>query len=402
MNTIQLQKKGVPSPKYVFLFILGISCTADTIKQLNDSGTPESVEQISYPDLVELDSEIENLLPELGVPGLQASIVKEGIVQWSKGYGYADFPARIAVDTENSFMLASISKTVTAVALMQLYEQGAFALDEDISPYLPFSVVHPTSNTAITFRQLLTHTAAIEDNWTIMRLSYSEGDSTTPLSDFLYDYLHPSGAFYSQESNFHEWEPGEQYDYSNIGIALAGYLVESISGMDFSDWCSQHIFVPLQMHNTGWHLADLDIQQVAFPHAQQGENFNVIPHYGYPDYPNGQLRSSAVDMGIFLAMFASGGQYQGTHILEESTVEEMLRIQRNDVNIGLVWTQEEWNEDIFMGHGGADDGVRTKMYFRAEDGLGFVVLMNARIASDSALETLLLALIDAGNHLPYQ
>ena len=363
----------------------------------DDTTDPDDGEQpITYPELAVLDSTITELMAEGHVPGLQASLVADGQVRWSKGYGLADAVAGTEVTVDHSFMLASISKTVTAVALMQLYDDGAFDLDDPIGDYLDFQVVHPEHDEAITFRHLLTHTSSINDNWTVMNLVYVDGDSEVVLGDFLSNYLDPDGQYYNADLHFHGWVPGEAFDYSNIGIALVGHLVEQLADMDFSDWCQLHIFDPLQMHHTGWHLADLDVQLVASPHEREGGEYVVIPHYGYADYPDGQLRSSAQDMGRFLAMFAGLGSYQDTRILTADTVTEMQRIQLPAEGQGLVWYETSIAGRAMMGHGGSDIGVRTKMFVRLDDGVGFVLLLNRQVDAD-ILRQLQVALLDAAD-----
>jgi len=257
---------------------------------------------------------------------------------------------------------------------MQVYESGAFELDDPIAPHLSFEVTHPTSGTPITFRHLLTHTSGIRDNWGVM--PYVPGDPTEPLGDYLESYLDPSGDRYDDANNFNTWGPGDGYAYSNIGIALSGYLVESITGTDFAQWCRERIFTPLGMEHTGWYLADLDDALVAHPHDCYYAPCRTRQHYGYADYPDGLLRSSATDMARFLTMTEQGGSLDGHVILQEETVAEMLTLQLPSRGQGLVWYQTEQHGDIFWGHDGGDIGVSTMMFFRPDDGIGYVFWMN--------------------------
>jgi CubicO group peptidase (beta-lactamase class C family) len=117
-----------------------------------------------------LDALLTANMAEAHMPGLAACIVKGGKVAWCNGYGLADIEANRAVTPDTVFLIASVSKTVTAVALMQLWENGAFELDDDVAMALPFAVDHPSSGLPITYRGLLTHTASVRDNWDVINL----------------------------------------------------------------------------------------------------------------------------------------------------------------------------------------------------------------------------------------
>jgi len=125
-----------------------------------------------------LDNYIQYNMANQYIPGLSACIVKEGQIRWTGTYGMANIEQNIPVDTSTLFMLASVSKTVTVTAFMQLWEEGSFGLDEDINQYLPFEVRHPVDSLApITFRMLCTHTSSIRDNWGLCHIT---GEKTHP------------------------------------------------------------------------------------------------------------------------------------------------------------------------------------------------------------------------------
>jgi len=131
-----------------------------------------------------LDDFILTQMNQNHIPGLSACIIKRGAVVWRGNYGMANFTNNIPVSSTTVFMLASVAKTVTATALMQVYENGGYQLDDSINAHLPFAVRNPNHpDTPITFRMLLTHTSAIRDNWDVM--PYVEGDPTIPLGRYL-------------------------------------------------------------------------------------------------------------------------------------------------------------------------------------------------------------------------
>lgn len=328
-----------------------------------------------------LDDFIRVNMAVANVPGFSACIVKNGQVVWSKGYGWANIEQRTPVTPETLFMIASISKTVTGTALMQLWEQGAFTLDDPINNYLPFPVSNPKyPKTPITFRQLLSHVSSISDDNDLMFKFYTEGDSPIPLSLALRSYLSPGGVQYQPDSNFYDYAPGTGWAYSNTGFALNGYLVESITGIPFSEYSEQHIFGPLQMNETSWFLRDLDQSHIAMPYHFNVKDRRYIAYgqYGYPGYPYGQLRTSVLQLARFLLATINYGELDGARILDEATAEEMRRVQYPELNPaqGLAWVYENYNDETFLGHNGNDPGVFTLMWFRPADGVGVIALAN--------------------------
>ena len=132
---------------------------------------------------------------------------------------------------------------------MQLAETGAIDLDEDINNYLPFEVGIPGfESDSITFRHLMTHTSSINDG-PAMSGYYGYPDPTITLAQCIQRYFDVSGSDYSATQNFSANAPGTTYSYSNMASALAGYLVEVVSGIDFAEYCNQNIFEPLCMES---------------------------------------------------------------------------------------------------------------------------------------------------------
>lgn len=329
----------------------------------------------------DLDAFVRGQMREGRLPGLAAAIVKDGELAWARGYGLANIAheRRASVDVE--FMLASVSKTVTGVAVMQAVQEGLLDLDAGVNEVLPFAVRNPEfPDEAITTRMLLTHTSSLRDNWEVLNTIYVKGDSAVSLGGFLGEYLVPGGRHYDAGKNFLSASPGSTYRYCNEGVALAGYLVEAVTGSGFDAWCDERIFSPLGMDQTSWFLHGLDRTGVAMPYRYvcSRDRYRRYGQYGYPDYPDGQLRTSARELGRFLLAFVGGGELDGVRILEESTVQEMLREQVPDVvaGQGLVWYAIHRDGERLIGHNGGDSGVATQMFFRERDGTGVITLAN--------------------------
>ncbi|HPQ72041.1 MAG TPA: serine hydrolase domain-containing protein [bacterium] len=357
--------------------------TDDDAAADDDDDTGDDDDDATPYDDSELCAFIEQVMAATHIPGLAAGIVKDGSLVWSKGFGWAHIQQQRPVTEDTIFMLASVSKTVTAVALMQVWEDGYFELDDNVNDYLAFTAENPNHLGApITFRQLLTHTSSIRDNWLVMSPLYVQGDSPLPLGGFLEDYLAPGGEYYYAALNYYQYAPGVDWNYSNMGITLAAYLVEALTGTPFDQYCDDNIFAALGMTDTSWFLAGLDETKIAMPYEYLPvlDNYRPYGQYGFPDYPDGQLRTPLKQLAKFQMAFIGDGEWDGRRILEAATVEEMRRQQAPDVDPtqGLVWyyTPQLGTDTILLGHNGGDDGVATEMFYRVSDGLGFILLMN--------------------------
>ena len=198
-----------------------------------------------------LDRGIRELMAAGRLPGLSAAVVRGGEVVWSHAWGMANIDAGRRVTPDTLFMLASVSKTVVATAVLQAIEDGLFDLDTHVNDVLPFPVRHPVHpDRPITVRQLLTHTSSIRDNWNLLTASYVAGDSTMELRTFLRRYLSPGGADFAP-NNFYAFGPGRSYRYANVGADLAAFLVEAAAGIGFDTWCERRIFAPLAHGSRG-------------------------------------------------------------------------------------------------------------------------------------------------------
>ncbi len=323
---------------------------------------------------------IRELMAAGRLPGLSAAVVRGGEVVWSHAWGMANIEAGRRATTDTLFMLASVSKTVVATAVLQAIEDDLFGLGTHVNDVLPFPVrnrVHPDE--PITVRQLLTHTSSIRDNWTLLTASYVGGDAEMELRTFLRRYLAPGGADLAP-SNYYSFGPGRSYRYANVGVSLAAFLVEAAAGIGFDTWCERRIFAPLGMDRAGWHLAGLPRREIAMPYTWSGNRNAYVPtgQYGYPDYPDGALRTTAPQLARHLGMVMGGGSWRGHRLLSGATVRELRRDQVPDLEPGqgLIWFGLPREGRSLFGHDGGDTGVATVCFFDPEDDVGVVALAN--------------------------
>ncbi len=341
--------------------------------------------------------------------GMSAAAVRGEQLVWSGGFGHADIGANTAMTPDHIQNIGSISKTVTATAIMQLWEHDAFGLDDDINGYLSFSVRNPRfPDDPITVRQLLAHRSSINDGPSYDE-SYACGDPTVSLEDWIVGYFTPGGAYYDAEANFHTWAPGtvnppeSPRAYSNVAYGLLGVLVEQIAGGLFTDYTREHIFAPLNMQQTGWHLSEINQSQHAMLYSGVPEGNDedlylpasgtreslivdgVYPHclYSFYNYPDGLVRTSVKDLSRFLRAYMNGGVLEGERILKADTIGLMLSNQHFER--GLCW-DTYGDEDDVWGHDGGDPGVATFMGYSPAENLGVVLFFNAGNFSDNTNE----------------
>ena len=319
-------------------------------------------------------------------PSLSACIIIDDEVVWAKAYGFYDLENSKSATIDTIYMVASISKTITGTALMQLYDQELFDLDEDVNNYLPFSLRNPNHpDNPITFRMLLSHTSSLAVDSSLSHYWWANWSGDLPISWYPYpwleEYLTPDGKYYNSII-WSESKPGESLIYANINFDLTAYLVELISGQPFHEYCQEHIFIPLDMLNTSFSLTDLNIDNVAIPyHYQTSGTFQGYDHHRILHYPVAGLRTTVSDLSHFLIAHMNGGVYQGTRILDEETVDIMHTIQASIdsfFSYGLAWTiWKEYGMERYSGHtGDFTPGFSTRMMIRIRDNCGIIFFVN--------------------------
>ncbi|WP_288381633.1 serine hydrolase [uncultured Massilia sp.] len=338
------------------------------------------------------------------LPGFAVAVVSDSKVLYRRGFGLADVAARRPYTEDTVQNVGSVSKTVVGVALVKAIELGYFDLDTEIERILPFKVRNPHAVGAITVRQLVTHTSSIVDDEEIYGHSYTilpgadrngplykafERDSTVPgrpdatLGGFLKNYLSPGGARY-RKSNFDRKAPGSAYHYSNIGSALAAYLVEVKSGMGFDVFTRRHIFEPLGMLSTRWHADPALASRQASVYDRQGRAY---PRYGLTTYPDGGLTTSVSDLSRFLMAMVKGF-HGGAGILSKAGFTLLFDPQfapdalpagspAGEPNSGVFWRIRKNGQ---VGHTGSDPGVTAFMFIDPASGTGRMLMTNTEFS----------------------
>jgi CubicO group peptidase (beta-lactamase class C family) len=336
-------------------------------------------------------------MAEKKVPGFAVCLVKDSTMIWSKSYGLADIKNNIPLSIDAIMNIGSISKTFTATAAMQLWEKGLIDLEADINKYLDFKIRNPNyPDKPITISQILTHTSSIQDGKAYHH-SYSCGDPTISLNEWIVNNLTPEGKYYFDGSNFGDWSPGTKDEYSNVAFGLLGLIIEKVTRQPFNEYCKENIFEPLNMNNTGWLLSEIDTSKHIRPYAYVFEenrndiveNKRLYPNesefvvgsyvenclYSFPNYPDGLVRTTVKELSRYLIAIINGGEYNGSRILKSETLNKMLSLQIEGNNSqGLCW--HTFEIDSTWGHTGGDPGIATYLIFNQKNKIGIITFQN--------------------------
>lgn len=319
-------------------------------------------------------AEIRRIVDETYLPSVSIVIVKGNNIVWQEAFGYADRERGILANPETIYCVASVSKTVVVTAVMQLVEQGILDPDADVNDYLPFSLRNPQfPDDIITTKHLLTHTSGLA--WPLTEdgvpdfYHYFPDDSAPPLSDWIPKMLLPSGTQYTPNV-WKATQPGEREYYSNIGTSILALIVEEVMEMTFRTYCRQHIFQSLGMQHTSYSYADLDLEKVAIPYGFSGA---PIPFYSERTYPGGNLKTNTTDYSRLLSMYLNNGVHNGTRILQEATIEDILTVRNEASGVCLLWNKTFGG---WYGHAGGQEGVSAYAEFQPEHNIGILIVAN--------------------------
>ena len=324
--------------------------------------------------------------------GYAVAVVNQNGVLYKKGFGLANVANNKAYTPQTIQPVGSVSKTFIGVALMKAVESGMFSLGTNINDILPFKVYNPNFPDAeIKIRHLATHTSGIVDREEIYEKSYSNTKiPDVSLKEFLTNYFDEKGKNYSKD-NFAGTMPGEAFNYTNIGAALAAYLIEIKSGMSFADYTKKVIFRPLHLNNSAWFYNDLKSKNYAVLYNAKRE---PLPIYSLATYPDGGLKTSVEDLSKYLTAIIKGYAGNGK-VLSKDSFQTLLSKQFTSANSPTNINLREPNQGIFfahrangqIGHTGSDPGVSVFMFFNPKTKIGKIFMTNVDITEDKNLVT---------------
>ena len=335
-----------------------------------------------------LESFIFDKMAASGLPGLSIALVKGDELVYARGFGQRDIERGFPATPETLYCVGSVTKSFTALAIMQLAEQGKLSLDDPVNEYLPFEV--KPRGEAIRLKHLLSHTTgipALAYAEALLRHASGTGGRHLPIAgpeDII--------TFAADAQDWVETAPGERWFYFNEGYAMLGQIIEKVSGQDYNDYIKDKILAPLEMTCSFFAKDEVDAQDdVAIPYILSKD---AAPRPGRYLYRNirseGGLISSVLDLSHYLMMYLGKGQ----GVISEASVEAML-----EPRIPLPWqsnpslfaedtpadpvghygyglSTEDFLGEILVGHGGSVFVATAHLAFLPQSNVGVALLSN--------------------------
>lgn len=359
----------------IYVLVVSVSAYTQPYKNLIVASNPEEV-GMSSERLQRMDQVLNEYIKMNAIPGAVVMVVRNGKVAHYKAYGYSDVEKKTALKRDDIFRIASQTKAITSLAVMMLWEEGKFMLDEPVSKYIPefknptvlmsfnpkdSSYVAEPAKSEITIRQLLTHSSGIdyaaigsaEFQSIYAKAGIPSGIGSADTKMILADKMKILGKMPLKH------QPGERWTYG-LNTDVLGYLVEVWSGMTFDEFLRKRIFEPLGMKDTYFYQPVANHSRLVrlYQGTPEGtikkvetkayDNFNV-------DYPNSKgsyfsggagLSSTVEDYAKFLQLFLKKGEYNGVRLLGRKTIELMLTDQQiKGAQVGLGFGLETKEND---------------------------------------------------------
>ncbi|WP_075344665.1 serine hydrolase domain-containing protein [Tenacibaculum agarivorans] len=356
-----------------------------------------------------LTDELQRISQSGLIHGFSVAIVNEENILYQKGFGFCDIKKNRPYTAKTLQRIGSVSKVIIGLALLKAQELGKLQLDDPINKYLDFEVSNPLfPEENITIQHLATHTSSIidtkfydenvyvlkEDNGfngiNEMEGVFKPSKSRMPMSEFLKKILSEQGEWYLKEG-FTTFKPGEHHRYTNIGSALAAYVLEKATGQSFPNFTKKYVFDPLKMSLSGWSYETVDSSLV----SKQFYGNKEVPLYTLHSYPDGGLFSSSNNLGLLLKELIRG-QAGNNGVLTKESYSKLFGSPLNSKVTDSIKKQNpvlsvKYDSCIFMGktasgyfgHTGGDLGVVSFLFFDADTKIGRVLNVNTHVDGDN-------------------
>lgn len=358
-------RKGLAGGFAAAMFLLGLSASA-----AEDAAAPA--------DLQDLDKRLEAVFAQGNIPGASVALIENDQIVFAKGYGFADKAQQVRATAETPFRAGSISKGVTAIAVMTLVEQGKLSLDTPLATLLPaVHFVNPWESTdPLRLVNLIEHTTGWPDIGPRV-LARDEADWSVS-----------QGVQFSSGDFVSRWKPGRFMSYNNAGPAVAALAVEKVTGATFDDYVRDAVLRPMGMATADFALpADL-AARMAKSYADDG---TVTPYQHIVLKPAGSLTVSARELAQLVRFYIDRGIVDGHQLLSPQSVD---RIERGESNLGAQFgfanSYGLGNSLLpdkgvaFRGHNGSIDSFTSVLGYNARTKTGYVLMANGGDGVDFA------------------
>jgi len=325
------------------------------------------------------DSSINTIMNKNKVMGMSVAVVKNNKVVYAQSFGLKNQENQVRLSNADIFRIASISKSFSATAIMQLVEKGLISLDDDMSKLVGFIIRNPKyPETPITLKMVLSHRSSINDSQ-----GYFSLDAINPTKN-------PNWA-----KCYNNYAPDSGFQYCNLNYNMAGTIIEKISGERFDLYIQKHILQPLELYG-GYCVDSLDKQKfatiyeyhtdsakfIASPNAyapRSEEIANYTMGYSTPIFsPTGGMKISATDLAKYMLMHSNKGKTNGKRVISKRSARKMQTMlsEKEEYGLALSTSNKLINGVLLTGHTGSAYGLNSAMFFEPKKKYGFVVIIN--------------------------
>ena len=359
--------------KYLFPTILGCMMLALIPQMFNKPAQAKSTSSSTLYDGI--DAYIEEQMQRLNIPGVSLAIVEDDQIVHLRGFGQAR-PSGETPTPQTPFFIGSLTKSMTALAVMQLVEAGKIEMDAPVQRYLPwFRVADPQASAEMTVRHLLNQTSG---------LPTSSGE--IQMADFDNSPDAAERQAHALSTLMLTRPVGSAFEYSNANYNLLGLIIEAASGESYADYIQKHIFTPLEMSHSYTSLSVAKQNGLAMGHRYWFAIPFVAPNTPVPSgsLPSGQIISCSEDIAHYMIALLNGGRYGNAQILSEEGITEMHRGVADDSVMGISlgqygmgWFVDESGKTKLVWHSGTTPDFGAFIALLPEQRKGLVLLFNA-------------------------
>jgi len=269
---------------------------------------------------VQLEKFVIEKMSESKMPGLSIALVKDGEVIYSRGFGFRNLESGVPATPRTVYGIGSITKSFTALAIMQLVEKGLISLDDPVEKYIPIKL--RSFGETVRIHHLLTHSSGIPSlGYAVALVEGRLGGGKTWLPAASPDDV----ITFAQDAE--KWaftKPGERFFYSNEGYVMLGKIISEVSGMPYEEYVKENILKPLEMNRSYFFKEEVDQDSdVATPYFIDQEGRHIPKSFPYGISADGGLLSNVLDLAKYLTMYINRGEYNSVKIVEKDSIETM-------------------------------------------------------------------------------
>jgi CubicO group peptidase (beta-lactamase class C family) len=317
----------------------------------------------------EIETFLQSLIDTNGIPGISVAITVGEDVLYSNSFGVTNTDTKVKLQPKHTFHIASISKTFSATAVMQLYEKGKIDINKTLITYLPYFKLKDERYKDITIKQMLNHTSGMPD---VDDYEWSKAISDEGAAERNTRSLRDSVLIS---------KPGTEYHYSNIAFDIIADLIAKVSGMPFEKYVKENILIPLDMKESSFYYPEIKKTLRTSPHIGNPPKVLSVYPYNRMHAPSSTLNTNVLEMAHWAIANMYNGKYKNTQILSPQTHLMMMTptFQTNkerNISIGLSWFMYPYKGITNYEHGGSDDGYRSLLTIIPEKKIGIIILSN--------------------------